>query len=125
MSKFTLGKRTGGFTLIGIMIVVLMIGILLAMAVPNFVKARDTSRTKGCIANLGSLLGAAEQWAMDNNQPGTATATIATLVGPTCYIHSIKTTMSCPATGANYQDFEVDTGPVCPSADQYPDHVLQ
>src|SRR5665647_1313654 len=58
-------KNESGFTLIEIMIVVLIIGILLAIAVPNFVKARETSRTKSCVSNLKQIDSAKEQWAMD------------------------------------------------------------
>jgi len=59
----TRGK--GGFTLVEIMIVVLIIGILLAVAVPNFLKARENSRTKSCVANLKRICTAKEQWAID------------------------------------------------------------
>jgi prepilin-type N-terminal cleavage/methylation domain-containing protein len=57
-----------GFTLVEIMIVVLIIGILLAIAVPNFVRARESSRAKACVSNLKQIDAAKEQWAMDNNK---------------------------------------------------------
>src|SRR5947209_15377900 len=72
LAKFAAGAKLQarwgrkGFTLVEIMIVVLIIGILLAIAVPNFIKARETSRTKSCVANLKQIDAAAEQWAMDN-----------------------------------------------------------
>ena len=53
------------FTLVEIMIVVLIIGILLGIAVPNFIRARETSRSKACIANLKQVDTAKEQYAMD------------------------------------------------------------
>ncbi len=68
MKKLIRSKRDQGFTLIEIMIVVLIIGVLLAIAVPNFVKARETSRTKACVANLKQIDAAKEQWAMNNNK---------------------------------------------------------
>jgi len=61
-------KRNRAFTLVEIMIVVLIIGILMAIAVPNFVKARESSRKQTCISNLKQIDQAKEQWAMDNRK---------------------------------------------------------
>jgi prepilin-type N-terminal cleavage/methylation domain-containing protein len=61
-------RKTKGFTLVEIMIVVLIIGILMAIAVPNFLKARQSSRQKTVIANLRQVDSAKEQWAMETGQ---------------------------------------------------------
>jgi prepilin-type N-terminal cleavage/methylation domain-containing protein len=53
------------FTLVEIMIVVLIIGILLAIAVPNFLQAREASRAKACIENLREIDTGKQQWMMD------------------------------------------------------------
>lgn len=58
--------RLLAFTLVEIMIVVLVIGILLAIAIPNFLLARETSRAKACIENLKEIDTAKEQWMIDN-----------------------------------------------------------
>src|SRR5436305_13058110 len=86
--------RRRAFTLVEIMIVVLIIGILLAIAVPNFMKARDNSRAKSCIANLQQISGAKEQAAMDLKLQDTDTPTQAQIVPD-----YIKTFTSGPARG--------------------------
>src|ERR1700751_3253470 len=66
-------NRTHGFTLVEIMIVVAIIGLLAAIAIPNFVRARTTSQKNACINNLRQIDGAKQQWALENQQQSTAT----------------------------------------------------
>lgn len=62
-------KRTNsGFTLVEIMIVVLIIGLLAAIAIPAFGRARERTRRNACINNLRQIDSAKEQWAMENNK---------------------------------------------------------
>jgi prepilin-type N-terminal cleavage/methylation domain-containing protein len=56
---------TAGFTLVEIMIVVAILGLLAAIAMPNFVRARKTSQTNACINNLRQIDGAKQQWALE------------------------------------------------------------
>src|SRR5262245_18304452 len=72
-------RRTKGFTLVEIMIVVLIIGILMAIAVPNFIKARSNSRLQTVIANLKQVDSAKEQWAMETGQVSGSACTSANL----------------------------------------------
>ena len=107
MSRFTLKSRRG-FTLIEIMIVVLIIAVLLAIAIPNFMKARDTSRAKACVANLRQIDTGKVQWAMDNKKVGADAVVIGDLV-PTY----IKSTPECPSGAIAYTVNAVDTDPTC------------
>ena len=108
-------KTRKGFTLVEIMIVVAIIGLLAAIAIPNFVQARTKAQTNSCMANLKQLDGAKSLWALDNGGSDTSTVTMANLV--TMYI---KATPYCPLSttreadgSASYTLGTVGTKPVC------------
>src|SRR2546430_16769108 len=58
----------GGFTLVEIMIVVAIIGLLAAIAIPNYKLARDRSRMVSCVTNLHRIEGAIQEWAMESRK---------------------------------------------------------
>ena len=121
MKVFRPNNKNTGFTLVEIMIVVLIIGILLAIAIPNFVAARESSRAKACVGNLKQIDSAKQQSAMDNKLAGTSTATFSIdgtttssttqfqLVGTTGYIRAIPV---CPSAGT-YTPGTVAVTPTC------------
>jgi len=62
--------KKSGFTLVEIMIVVMIIGLLAALAIPNFLKARRTTLEKNAINNAKQVMAAVDEYAMENASTG-------------------------------------------------------
>ncbi len=70
MDQTTFHNRRGGFTLVEIMIVVAIIALLAAIAVPGFLRARKRSQASRIMTDLRLIDGAVDQYAIENNKAG-------------------------------------------------------
>ncbi len=105
-------SRKAGFTLVEIMIVVAIIGLLAAIAIPNFVKARTTSQQNACINNLRQYDGAVQQWALENKKQSSDTYGLTSLQ-PYIKLTSAGALPSCPAGGTYASGGAVTNPPTC------------
>lgn len=87
-------SRRGGFTLIEIMIVVVIIGVLLSVAMPGFTKARDNTRLKSCLKNMQIISWAKEEYAIEAGKSDGDPVNLTDLVP--IYIRKDP---ECPASG--------------------------
>jgi type IV pilus assembly protein PilA len=83
-----LKQANKGFTLVEIMIVVVIIGLLAAMAIPAFQKVRQASQDKAVLNNARQLSAATDQYFLEY---GGSTVARASLLGPTNYVKSLQT----------------------------------
>jgi prepilin-type N-terminal cleavage/methylation domain-containing protein len=103
-------KMKKGFTLVEIMIVVAIIAILAAVAIPNFIKYRRSSQATACVSNLKAIQAAKEQVLLAGKEINAAN-----LYGSTGYI---KVEPHCPAqTTASYTIGDATTDPTCSYTD--------
>jgi len=109
-------KHRAAFTLIEIMIVVGIIGLLMAVAIPNITKARKSAQRTACIANLKAIEGAKGYWALEMKKGDADVPTDADIFGPD---KAIAQKPACPSNGT-YDIKAVSEKPTC----TVPDHAL-
>jgi hypothetical protein len=114
--KRSAGALTGGGLALGGLItgylsiaLIPIIGMMAAIAIPNFVKARNAAQMNMCISNLRQIDGAKQQWALENKKQTTDTPTAQEL---DTYLHRSFTTLKCPAGGV-YTINAVGEKPAC------------
>jgi general secretion pathway protein G len=94
---------------IAIAIGMVLIPFMLAIFVPNFVKARETAQKNICIKNLRRIEGAKEVWALQNNKDTNSAPTMQEL---TTFFKGATNRIRCPA-GGTYSLNRVGVPPTC------------
>ena len=111
-----INKRRGGFTLVEIMIVVAIIALLAAIAVPGFLRARKRSQASRILNDLRMIDSACDQYAIETNR---TTGAAVAITDWTNYLKkgSLLYNSGNSLLGSTYGPQKVDTIPTVPQAD--------
>jgi prepilin-type N-terminal cleavage/methylation domain-containing protein len=105
-------RKQSGFSLVEIMIVVGIMSIIVLIAIPSWMKARDVSHYNACLEAQEKTDGAVDRWAIDNGKPSGSPVTLDSLVGHEKYL---KETPICPIERRAITPTAVGVPVVCPN----------
>jgi prepilin-type N-terminal cleavage/methylation domain-containing protein len=116
-------SHKSAFTLLEIMIVVSLIGLLAAIAIPNLVRANSQSKKSACINNLVEIRNATAQWALENCRASGCPVEFSDIKG------YLRNAVVCPAGGTSFSDSyttsDTTSLPVCKRVPAGPEaHIM-
>ena len=104
-----------GFTLVEILIVVAIIALLASIAIPSYVRARNTSQQKACINNLRQIEGGAQTWALETRKASSDSYALDD-IKPYIKLNSANIIPACPAGGTYSPGATIGDVPTCSRA---------
>jgi prepilin-type N-terminal cleavage/methylation domain-containing protein len=113
-------KKQSAFTLLEILIVVAIIGVILSIALPNFLKTRANAQKHVCIENLTQIEAAKQTFGLERGKKEGDPVFDSDLFGPTLYVRKKP---ECPS-GGDYDLKSIGINAECSNGPTL-DHVLQ